>query len=182
MLDLIYMACTVLLPVIPAYLLFKALGSAGTATGQLLGMKIKLGGAFAGYFSVLILIFMMYNVWHPTYNVWKIHGTVTDEKGDQVGPLGEKDVFLIPGNFQLYPDDGFDLTFAAPRGDYPTLVVSYPNFQSITLKLDPNSKAIKSDGGGHLTIVNPFALHKLPSYVATGAAPAAVPVSQAVHQ
>ena len=37
-------------PIVPAYLLFKALPSTAIVTGLLHGFKIDLGGAFAGYF------------------------------------------------------------------------------------------------------------------------------------
>jgi len=177
MIDLLYLACTVLLPIIPAFLLFKALGSQGDVGGPLLGLKIKLSGAFAGYFAVLVLIFVMYNVWHPTYKVWKVHGQVTDESGAAIEPLEDKDVILIPGTYTAYPDGGFDLTFAAVPGDYPRLTISHASFQAVTRVLDPKSADLKDQGNGHL-MLQKISLRRLPAYSASGAPPAALPANQ----
>ena len=51
-----YFAVFVLVPIIPALLLFKALPSAAAIDGPFKGLTIKLGGAFAGYFLVLLLM------------------------------------------------------------------------------------------------------------------------------
>src|SRR4051794_3662428 len=108
LIDLIYIICIVLVPIIPAFLLFKLLDSAGGVSGPLLGFKIKLGGAFAGYFSILILLFVMYHVWHPISRVWVIHGKVTDENGTPIEPLHEKDITLSPPTFTAYKDGTFE--------------------------------------------------------------------------
>jgi len=181
MTDLLYLASMILLPIVPAFLLFKALGSTGDVSGPLLGLKIKLGGAFAGYFAVLVLLFVMYKTWHPTSTVWKAHGSVTDEAGTPIQPLDEKNVTLIPGSLVLYPDGTFDLTFSAAPGDWPSLAISYPNYGSATVRLDPSAQGMKDDGNGHLTIVNPISLHKLPAYTGDGQAASPVAAS-AEHQ
>jgi hypothetical protein len=43
-----------LLPLIPAFLLYKFLPSKSTATGPFKGLNLKLSGAFAGYFILLL--------------------------------------------------------------------------------------------------------------------------------
>jgi hypothetical protein len=176
MTDLLYLACMILLPIVPAFLLFKALGSTGDVSGPLMGLKIKLGGAFAGYFAVLVLLFVMYHVWHPTYAVWKVHGTVTNDQGAPIQPLDEKNVTLQPANTYFFPDGSFDMTFSAASGDWPTLVVSYPNYLSVTRPLDPGASGMKNDGNGHLTISDPIKLQKIPDPY-TGAGAAASPVA-----
>ena len=47
----------IIIPVIPAFYLFKLLPSTGSVSGLLKGLQIKLGGAFAGYFALLLLSF-----------------------------------------------------------------------------------------------------------------------------
>src|SRR5271165_1443977 len=176
MTDLLYLACMILLPIVPAFLLFKALGSTGDVSGPLMGLKIKLGGAFAGYFAVLVLLFVMYHVWHPTYAMWKVHGTVTDDQGAPLEPLDEKNVTLSPASLNLFPDGSFDMTFSTASGDWPTLVVSYPNYQAATVPLNPSGPDMKNDGNGNLTISNPIKLHKIESPY-TGAGGVASPVA-----
>jgi len=171
MTDLWYLACMILLPIVPASLLFKALGSTGDVSGPMLGLKIKLGGAFAGYFAVLVLLFVMYKTWHPTYAVWKVHGAVTDDQGIPIQPLDEKNVTLQPASVYFFPDGSFDMTFSAAPGDWPTLVVSYPNYLAITRPLDPSASGIKDDGNGHLTISDSIKLKKIETpYTGAGTA------------
>jgi hypothetical protein len=64
----------ILLPVIPAFLLFKALPSSDAdLSGPLKGFTIKLKGAFAGYFATVLLILATHSVWNPppAYQVGK---------------------------------------------------------------------------------------------------------------
>ena len=55
--NLIYIAAAVLLPLIPAYVLYKTLPVGANYGGPLGSMKIKLSGAFAGYFALVIIVF-----------------------------------------------------------------------------------------------------------------------------
>ncbi|HEX7903459.1 MAG TPA: hypothetical protein VF487_06245 [Chitinophagaceae bacterium] len=57
--ELIYILAWFILPLTPAFILFKFLPSVGNVEGPLKGMQLKFGGAFAGY---LILFFISYNV------------------------------------------------------------------------------------------------------------------------
>jgi len=67
--DLIYLAATILVPIVPAAFLFKALpskpGSTGSITGRFQGMELKFGGAFAGYFAIFFLVFHNYDILAP---------------------------------------------------------------------------------------------------------------------
>src|ERR1019366_3320457 len=45
----------ILTPVVPAYAMFKWLPSDASATGPFGGLKWKLGGAFAGYFLIVLI-------------------------------------------------------------------------------------------------------------------------------
>jgi hypothetical protein len=172
MTDLVYLSCMILLPIVPAFLLFKALRSAGDVSGPLLGLRIKLGGAFAGYFAVLVLLFVMYHVWHPTYGVWSVHGTVTDDSGRPLPSLDVTNFTLIPGNLTVYDDGSFDMTFSAANGAWPTLSVNYPNYMSHPVVLDPTSMQKEKTGA---YIIPNISFTKLPSY--TGAGVAASPVA-----
>jgi hypothetical protein len=103
--PLLTLAVVVLLPIVPAYFLFKVLPQAsGSVAGTLAGLKIKLGGSFAGYFAVVVLIFSTHNIWAPAppaplpppYQVWELSGQVTDDQGRTIEPLDVRDVLLMP--------------------------------------------------------------------------------------
>ena len=50
-------AVVTLLPIVPAYVLFKTLRSNARVTGPFAGLKIQLGGAFGAYFIVFLVFF-----------------------------------------------------------------------------------------------------------------------------
>ena len=55
--DLTYIAVVVLVPLIPAFLLYKFLPAGRTEVGgPFKGLDIKLSGAFAGYFLVVLIV------------------------------------------------------------------------------------------------------------------------------
>ena len=51
---LVVISVLVLLPMIPAYVLFKVLRSTGEVSGPLGSFKVALGGAFGGYFALTV--------------------------------------------------------------------------------------------------------------------------------
>lgn len=55
--NLIYVAAGVLLPLIPAYVLYKTLPFRESYGGPLGSMKLKLKGASVGYFALVIIVF-----------------------------------------------------------------------------------------------------------------------------
>ena len=57
--NLIYVAAGVLLPLIPAYVLYKTLPARENYGGPLgMSMKLKLKGASVGYFALVIIVFL----------------------------------------------------------------------------------------------------------------------------
>lgn len=61
--DTIYIAMVVLLPLVPAILLYRVIPSKkkdAQLTGPLKGFKLKLSGAVAAYFAVVLLVAWFY--------------------------------------------------------------------------------------------------------------------------
>jgi uncharacterized membrane protein len=54
--DLVLLSAVVLLPLIPAFLLFKLLPSRAVVKGPLAGMNVSLGGAFGGYVALAVFV------------------------------------------------------------------------------------------------------------------------------
>jgi hypothetical protein len=190
----------VLLPIIPAYLLFKALPTSADVSGVLQGMHVKLGGAFGGYFVLVVLILTQLPqikefMKEPSketktaappaaQEVWRVEGQVVDEQGDAIQPLGPSDVQLMPQSLDLGRNGNFVATVNAsllPSGhgrSYPLLNVSHDGYNTRTVRLDPgpNQDQETRDETGQRIVLHPVKLKKLslPAYAAAGAPPAPV--------
>ncbi len=153
--NLLTLSFVVLLPVVPAYLLFKALPSSAQVTGPLQGLTLKLGGAFAGYFAVLLVIILNLSklLPPPVYQVWQVEGNVTDDKNVPFEFLNEPDFQLSPPHFIPERGGSFTLMFttsSTPAGNgiaFPTLTVSHDQFKPLPIPLDPAELAQRQDLG-----------------------------------
>ena len=68
----------ILLPLIPAGLMFKLFRDHGKAEGSMFGFRWSFGGAFAGY---LLILFVLWGVMRvrmnpPEAEVWTVHGKI----------------------------------------------------------------------------------------------------------
>src|SRR6266481_6542803 len=139
--SIITLGFIILVPMIPAYFLFRALPSTGQVDGKLFkGLEVKLGGAFAGYFAVVLLIFYQHDIWAPpppppaeTSTVWHLSGKILDKSGTPIERLDIKDFAFSPPFFQSIPGGNFDLAIPTePQqgggSKYPMLVISHENF------------------------------------------------------
>ena len=56
-LSIIYLLAGFLIPLIPAYILYKTLPAQTSVSGPFKGLTINLSGAFAGYFLLVLIAF-----------------------------------------------------------------------------------------------------------------------------
>jgi|KBSMisStandDraft_5_1062788.scaffolds.fasta_scaffold629226_2 hypothetical protein len=90
MLDntLVILAFVVLLPLVPAFLLFKLLPSRAVVKGPLAGLNVNLGGAFGGYVALTVFVTTMASNANmlkppkPPDPVWHVRGSITLEQDD----------------------------------------------------------------------------------------------------
>ncbi len=136
--------CVILLPILPAFILFKALPSTGAVDGKLQGMEIKLGGAFAGYFAVVLLIIANQKTLIPLqYKQWTVTGQVVNANGPLNLPLGCENVSVDPAPLTtpVPPPGSFSLTYysnsTATEGISPILSIAPDGYQSVCYSLDP---------------------------------------------
>src|SRR5262245_33357120 len=148
MMPLVNFAFITLLPIVPAYLLFRALPSTGAVQGTLLrGLEVKLGGAFAGYLVVFLLILYKHDVIFPPpppqgASVWHLHGRVFDDQDKPIEPLDVKDFVFAPPTFQALPGGHFTLTIPTEPAEgggtrLPMLVISHGTY-SRKVPLEPS--------------------------------------------
>jgi hypothetical protein len=164
-----------MLPIIPAFLLFKLLPSNAVLRGPFKGFKLNLGGAFAGYFALVILIFSTKNgVWDPippADQVWIVTGTVNDNSGDPIFPLGPEDISVLPPPSDLSPGwFTVEVPVLAGQGGtqaYPTLSISHTGYLPSYISLDPNSKPqnyVTFDAADRTVHISNLQLEPLPAY------------------
>jgi hypothetical protein len=95
---LVILFAVVLLPLVPAVLLFKFLPSDASAEGPWKGLKIKVGGSFAGYFLMVVLltgISRHYVAPPPTQDFYQISAILVPE---------DPSVRLDHHEFEFYPE------------------------------------------------------------------------------
>lgn len=190
-LMLLMLTVVILLPILPAYLLFKLLPSRSDVSGPLQGLEIKLGGAFGGYFILVVLVLSQLSNIKETVKeaprpvedpVWRVEGQIVDEQGQPIEPLGAADIQLTPRSLEVEPNGYFQATFATnlpPVGTgavFPKLNVTHDGYTTQTILLGPTDQAHKGDQKTrdevhHLITLPPIRLSKLPQYVAAGSVP-----------
>src|ERR1041385_959358 len=120
---LTYVAIIVLLPLLPAFLLYKFLPAGQTdVSGPFHGLDIKLSGAFAGYFLVVLL--------STSFTVFLIKRQPTPTP-PAPPPVYEYSVYTVNGKVDLHSRD-------PKTGDL--------NYKQFSLSLEPPERTIKPDG------------------------------------
>jgi hypothetical protein len=195
--DLVFITFTILLPITPAYILYKALPARTTVTGPFKGLNIQLSGAFGGYFLLVLTIFgFIITRPQPTdarYEVWEVKGKINwDQGGAPIDPQ-RMQLSLVPANQKML-GDGYFIIQVAPevigpsRLKFPTLVIEHPDFQTVSIDLNDTQarfgqqvKNVSMDNGAkEIAVKDTIDLKKklqLPHYETSSAPPQQVPLS-----
>jgi hypothetical protein len=160
--DLTYIVIVVLVPLIPAFLLYKYLPPGRTEVGgPFKGLDIKLSGAFAAYFLVVLivtslLVFLIKE--KPTascppcpqpephqYEVYTVTGKVDLSGGNNDGAkldYRQINLSLAPPERTVRPDGTFSFEIPVRPGqkgepEFPDLLVDYadPKYETATIHL-----------------------------------------------
>jgi len=135
--QLIVLSAIVLLPLIPAFILFKTLKSSAQVDGPLGGLKVSLGGAFGGYVALTVFI--------ATYFAHMPHVTTWRVKGELQFPNGTPSVVTCevhPPEFTIDGENHFKLDLPIDEdGALPTIVIAANGYQTKTIDLaEPDGK------------------------------------------
>jgi hypothetical protein len=159
--TLIVLLSIVMLPLVPAYVLFKLLKSSGRVDGTFHGFRVDLGGSFAGYFVLFFVLIYTRSEWLPApYEVWNLRGQIEDENGSPlVDESGKSMDYVDPRYVTVSPPNLDNLTMGGkfnvkivatkkPGGrgfDFPDLVINYPGYRHVIIPLGPDSQKGQSD-------------------------------------
>jgi hypothetical protein len=144
--KLIWIFTAILLPLIPALLLFMLLPrSKAEVSGPFRGLQIKLGGAVGAYFLlVLVISFGPRPSFPPPYEVWTIKGYIQDENGTYLPP-DKINMEIQPRSVEYLNDGSFEMDVLVKRGQsgrvkFPALMVNWQPaqlFGNAAVHLDP---------------------------------------------
>lgn len=186
--QLIVLAAIVLLPIIPAYLLFKLLPSKADVTGPFQGYKVALGGAFAGYIVLTVFIATYYakNLHGPAYRIWTVHGRVRFPSGERAAVRGD----LGPPLVQPDLANGFSFQIPVAEGaDVPDLVLHAEGYPPLNIPLfeepvpgEPDFKKRIDPKKGSIRFIQPIVFEKPADAAGYQPYAAAAPASQQQQQ
>lgn len=169
--NIIYIAAAVLLPLIPAYILYKTLPARTSVEGPFKGLNIKLSGAFGGYFLLVLVVFgfifssprkpVVQEVFKP-YEIYKVEGLIDIPDKKQ---LGELSLSVQPSGLSMLPNGRFIFEIPVRQGqtgkeEFPSLVIDHPEYETETVEFrddypsernysveyDKNNKVIRLKG------------------------------------
>jgi len=144
----------VLVPLIPAFLLYRFLPSTIRVSGLLKGLKVQLTGAFAGYVLVLLIVHdyvprpLPPSTREEGVALWTIEGRLQLEGEDASQDVRTVELlFQPPAPPQPAPDGRFEVPyvpFLAGRGAVSTTLVvrKDPTFLPVTLHFEADSVSI----------------------------------------
>jgi hypothetical protein len=125
--------------------LFSTLKNTAVVGGRFQGFRLDLSGSFAAYFALVFLVIHTRPTWDPTpYEVWHISGQIVDENEEPLKYIDPRFVTVTPP--ALVPMEGGEFhatvtTSPTAKGDsreYPTLVISFPNYKQSMYYLGPS--------------------------------------------
>ena len=187
--NLIWVFVALLLPIIPAVVIYRLLPASSHVSGPFKGLQIKLGGAAAFYFLLLLVVYF----WPrptPAYEVWTLKGYIQDEDGSYL-PQSKLNMSIQPRSVEYLNDGSFEMDILVKRGQsgqikLPKLMVEWQPpqlFGNALVHLDPDSQLFGkryqlrvTPGSREIAITEPIKLaKKIPEnpYAPSGPAPSA---------
>jgi hypothetical protein len=140
---MIFLALVVILPLIPAYILFKFLPSTGKVSGPLQGLNIKFGGAFGAYLIIFLALLAVRPTDFNHYHTWRVFGRIELVQGRDEPPPNIHDVVVrvVPPHLDVMNGGKFSfdipvLEDAHGNPDFPDLQLDLRAYQGITVPLN----------------------------------------------
>jgi hypothetical protein len=141
--DVLRVLIGVLVPIVPAYVLYKSLPNKTVVKGPFQGLNVQLSGSFGGYFLIVLIVFFCPHIWQeePKFELWEIKGRVQCRDCVYGQEIDRLSISLNPPNVTLLDTGEFRAQIARAPGQtgqlsFPILVVQHPDFQTVTIDLN----------------------------------------------
>jgi hypothetical protein len=168
MIYILYMAIAFLLPLVPAYFLYRSLPSKAVVHGPFKGLNVQLSGAFAGYFLLVLIMqgFVLLRPKPPDVERYRVEGQVKDVPQEIVDDLVNR-IAVRPDGRVSYGDGHFSVEILARRdsitGDQiiPSLIIQREGYESATVPLDkPTPEYVVEHSRGLIKVKTSIVLRK----------------------
>ena len=145
--ELVFITALVILPLIPAVVLFWALPSRGQVSGPFKGLNVKFSGAFAGYLILFGCLLQIRPTDFDHSHIWQVKGHVAFKRPPSEGKPNTNDirVRVTPPDLVVHGNGSggtfrFDLPIPERNGepDFPRLSLDLPGYEPLLVSLAPN--------------------------------------------
>ncbi len=128
------------MPLIPAFILYLTLPSHTVVRGPFKGLQIELGGAFGGYFLLVLCIFGFITMRQRAFTLYTVEGKIRLKSAKDAEAIS---FYLSPPVSEVLANGHFTLRIPIENGnpEIPQLQIDYPGYDSVTINL-----ADKDDG------------------------------------
>ena len=90
--ELVFITALVILPLIPAVVLFTKLPATGEVSGLLQGLNVKFSGAFAAYLILFVCLLQIRPTDFEHSHVWQVTGRVAFKRAQSEGKPNPNDI------------------------------------------------------------------------------------------
>ncbi len=184
--DLVHIAFGILLPLGPAYVLYKLLPSTANVSGPFKGLNIQLSGAFGGYFLLTLLVFgfLASRPRPQAEEMWVVTGRIDCQQSGNPVDINQLKLSILPPKHSH--STGSDGTFivrvpaerlASGDADLPTLLIEHTGHEPVSINLNEEGfeygqvekKLRKDKENRKIFLGETFSLKRTTPYQPTGA-------------
>lgn len=151
---LLFITALVILPLIPAVVLFRTLPSKGQVSGPFKGLNVKFSGAFAGYLILFGCLLQIRPTDFDHSHVWQVQGRIAFKRPQSEAKPNTNDirVRVTPPDLVVHGNGSggsfrFDVPIPEKNGapDFPRLSLDLAGYEPLSVSLAPDQQGDGSD-------------------------------------
>ena len=152
--ELLFITALVILPLIPAVVLFRTLPSKGQVSGPFKGLNVKFSGAFAGYLILFGCLLQIRPTDFDHSHIWQVQGRIAFKRPQSEAKPNTNDirVRVTPPDLVVHGNGSggsfrFDVPIPEKNGapDFPRLSLDLAGYEPLSVSLAPDQPGDGSD-------------------------------------